>query len=67
MSSPVELGPYCGQCGAERDGGDHSLCASRAALEPPRYCANCQRRLVVQVVPRGWTARCSRHGTASHP
>lgn len=36
--------------------------AAVLGLEPPRYCAECGRRMVVQVVPDGWTARCSRHG-----
>ena len=31
-------------------------------LEPPRFCPDCGRRMVVQVTPTGWTARCSRHG-----
>jgi hypothetical protein len=31
-------------------------------LEPPRFCVECGRRMVVQVVPDGWTAECSRHG-----
>ena len=31
-------------------------------LEPPRFCTVCQRRMVVQIVPTGWTARCSEHG-----
>ncbi|WP_261778530.1 biotin synthase auxiliary protein BsaP [Rhodococcus sp. BP-335] len=30
-------------------------------LEPPRYCAWCGRRMVVQVFPSGWSAHCSRH------
>jgi hypothetical protein len=34
-------------------------------LEPPRYCGFCRRRLVVQVTPRGWTARCVEHGVSS--
>nr|WP_315772304.1 hypothetical protein [Rhodococcus kroppenstedtii] len=29
--------------------------------EPPRFCALCGRRMVVQVFPTGWTAACSRH------
>ncbi|MDQ3166409.1 MAG: hypothetical protein M3Q17_09700 [Actinomycetota bacterium] len=57
-------GPYCGQCGEPLAAGDHAGCRQRAALEPPRYCAECRRRMVVQVVPRGWSARCSRHGEA---
>lgn len=36
--------------------------AARLGLEPPRFCAECGRRLVVQVRPDGWRARCSRHG-----
>jgi hypothetical protein len=36
--------------------------AAELGLEPPRYCAQCGRRMVVQVDPIGWSARCSRHG-----
>lgn len=36
--------------------------AARLGLEPPRFCAECGRRMVVQVRPDGWLARCSRHG-----
>ncbi|MET2761807.1 hypothetical protein [Mycobacterium tuberculosis] len=36
--------------------------AARMGLEPPRFCAQCGRRMVVQVRPDGWWARCSRHG-----
>ena len=35
---------------------------ARLGLEPPRYCAECGRRMVVQVRPDGWWAQCSRHG-----
>ncbi len=38
---------------------------STEELEPPRRCAHCDRRMVVQVLPLGWTARCSRHGEIS--
>jgi adenosylmethionine---8-amino-7-oxononanoate aminotransferase len=31
-------------------------------LEPPRRCPRCDRRMVVQIMPTGWTATCSRHG-----
>ncbi|MFT4085679.1 MAG: hypothetical protein QM658_00745 [Gordonia sp. (in: high G+C Gram-positive bacteria)] len=37
--------------------------AAKLGLEPPRFCGQCGRRMVVQVVPDGWVARCSRHGT----
>ena len=43
--------------------GDHGACAARRELEPPRYCGQCRRRMVVQVMPRGWSARCVEHGT----
>ncbi|MFC7752825.1 biotin synthase auxiliary protein BsaP [Tsukamurella soli] len=35
---------------------------ARLGLEPPRYCRFCGRRMIVQVAPHGWHARCSRHG-----
>ncbi|CAM3931374.1 hypothetical protein [Smaragdicoccus niigatensis] len=41
--------------------------AAELGLEPPRYCTECGRRMVVQVNPDGWWAKCSRHGvTDSH-
>lgn len=52
---------YCGRCGEPDDGG-HVLCAEALLLEPPRYCTICRRRMVVQVMPSGWVATCSRHG-----
>ena len=42
--------------------GDVVPLAARLGLEPPRYCAECARRMVVQVRPDGWWAQCSRHG-----
>ena len=36
--------------------------AAQLGLEPPRYCGQCGRRMVVQVRPDGWWAKCSRHG-----
>ncbi|GAA1007539.1 hypothetical protein GCM10009551_087790 [Nocardiopsis tropica] len=36
--------------------------AARLGLEPPRFCGHCARRMIVQIVPDGWVARCSRHG-----
>lgn len=53
--------PYCGQCGKPANA-EHPACVARAALEPPRYCPECARRMVVQVDPVGWRATCSRHG-----
>jgi hypothetical protein len=53
---------HCARCGADRAVGDHRACDAALVLEPPRYCTACRRRMVVQVVPTGWTARCSEHG-----
>lgn len=58
---------YCGQCGEPTAEATHEACAVRLELEPPRYCAQCARRMVVQVLPSGWAARCSRHGSVSGP
>jgi hypothetical protein len=53
---------FCGRCGKPTMDGDHAGCVRALAFEPPRYCARCRRRLIVQVLPTGWTARCSAHG-----
>ena len=57
---------YCDRCGrtlGEAGGGPgHDACRAARELEPPRYCARCGRRMVVQVTPTGWSGRCSRHG-----
>lgn len=55
---------YCGRCGAPTGQGDHARCRARVAYEPPRYCPRCARRMIVQVSPSGWSARCSAHGEA---
>ena len=59
--SVAAAAPYCGRCG-EPAPAPHSECAALLALEPPRYCPHCRRRLIVQVLPTGYTARCSAHG-----
>ena len=54
---------YCDGCGKPAGDGDHAPCAARrAATDPPRFCVVCGRKLVVQVLPRAWTARCVRCG-----
>jgi hypothetical protein len=53
---------WCDRCGRACDAADHAACARARELEPPRYCAQCRRRMVVQVTPIGWTARCVEHG-----
>ena len=53
---------YCSYCGRSAEG-DHAACEKRLSIiDPPRYCAECARRMVVQVTPAGWSAKCSRHG-----
>ena len=37
--------------------------AVQLGLEPPRFCAQCGRRMIVQIAPDGWWARCSCHGS----
>ncbi|WP_084612251.1 hypothetical protein [Thermocrispum municipale] len=60
------MSTYCVHCGKPRTEPVHEVCDSpRARLEPPRFCAECARRMVVQVTPFGWTAKCSRHGVTS--
>ncbi|MGI5994379.1 hypothetical protein [Saccharomonospora viridis] len=57
---------YCVHCGQALSSREHDKCRTpRTAFEPPRYCSVCARRMVVQVTPSGWTARCSRHGETS--
>jgi hypothetical protein len=53
---------YCDRCGEPLTGGPHDRCRQARALEPPRYCPHCRRRMIVQVTPTGWTARCAQHG-----
>lgn len=52
----------CAHCG---EPGEHPACRAALELEPPRYCVWCGRRMVVQVHPSGWSARCVEHGTSS--
>jgi GNAT superfamily N-acetyltransferase len=59
----LPLAPWCGWCGDALTPDAHPRCRATASLEPPRYCAHCRRRMVVQVLPSGWSARCSEHGT----
>ncbi len=58
----LPLVPWCDQCGEELAGEGHDRCEAARELEPPRYCARCRRRMVVQIHPTGWTARCVEHG-----
>ncbi|MEO6881688.1 MAG: hypothetical protein ABI181_12190 [Mycobacteriaceae bacterium] len=59
--STVAASSFCTACGEPSL--PHPACEALLALEPPRFCADCGRRMVVQVRPDGWWARCSRHGT----
>lgn len=60
--------PYCGRPvppAGLADDPAHRRCGQASVHEPPRYCARCGRRMVVQVKPVGWTARCVQHGELS--
>jgi hypothetical protein len=67
VATPRSPGRWCGQCGVALGEGEHTRCARRAELEPPRWCVHCRRRMTVQVTPGAWTATCSRHGTVEQP
>ncbi|MGH3306144.1 MAG: hypothetical protein ACRDOX_00540 [Nocardioides sp.] len=54
---------FCGHCGEPLSEGEHTRCERLLAMEPPRYCSTCRRRMKVQVTPRGWSATCVEHGT----
>lgn len=58
----LPLAPWCGWCGEALTPEGHEACRRAVELDPPRYCARCRRRMVVQVTPTGWTAVCSEHG-----
>lgn len=57
-------GLRCDRCGKPHETGDHAECGRARALEPPRFCTQCGRRMVVQVLPIGWHSRCVEHGVA---
>lgn len=60
LGAPLAAGVYNVYTGELR--GTAVPAAARLGLEPPRFCAECGRRMVVQVRPDGWLAGCSRHG-----
>ncbi|NES17175.1 MULTISPECIES: hypothetical protein [Micromonospora] len=61
-AEPAGAGRWCDRCGEPSAAGGHDACAAARALEPPRYCVHCRRRMKVQVVPTGWSAVCVEHG-----
>lgn len=61
LQPPMRYGVYTG-VELELQAADAVPAAARLGLEPPRYCGQCGRRMIVQVRPDGWDARCSRHG-----
>jgi hypothetical protein len=58
---------YCDRCGGALGDGEHTACRSARALEPPRFCPECRRRMKVQVLPAGWRAVCAEHGETTSP
>jgi hypothetical protein len=64
LPAPVSAGVYNVYTGVEVDAAAGSVLptAAQLGLEPPRFCAECGRRMIVQVRPDGWWAKCSRHG-----
>ena len=62
LVEPTVSETWCDRCGESAAVGGHEACAAARALEPPRYCAHCRRRMKVQVLPVGWSAVCVAHG-----
>ncbi|CAN3128899.1 hypothetical protein ACNUDN_13295 [Mycobacterium sp. smrl_JER01] len=64
LPAPVGAGSFNVYTGAALDhaAGAAVPTAAQLGLEPPRFCAACGRRMIVQVRPDGWWAKCSRHG-----
>ena len=60
LPAPVGAGVYNVYTG--EPSGSNVPTAAALGLEPPRFCAECGRRMIVQVRPDGWWAKCSRHG-----
>ena len=60
LGAPISAGVYNVYTGEV--GGTAVPTAAQLGLEPPRFCAECGRRMVVQVRPDGWRAQCSQHG-----
>jgi SAM-dependent methyltransferase len=58
----LEPASWCDHCGRTLADGGHDGCAAARALEPPRFCPRCRRRMKVQVFPAGWLATCAVHG-----
>src|SRR5262249_29528378 len=61
LSYAIPVG-YCAHCGKPLTDSDHARCRAARELDPPRWCPRCRRRMVVQVPPTGWPARCTEHG-----
>ena len=71
-----KIAAFCDRCGGDLTAADltaadltgadpHSACRSARALEPPRFCPYCRRRMKVQVLPAGWRAACVEHGVTT--
>jgi hypothetical protein len=50
-------GAFCTGCGQPAP--DCPGCSR--ALDPPRFCPECGRRMTVRVIPTGWVAQCRDH------
>lgn len=62
--APPRFDPFTGHDLGQGPAG-RTFRAAELGLEAPRFCQLCGRRMVVQVDPVGWSARCSRHGSIS--
>lgn len=62
LPAPVGGGVYDVHTGRRTGDAGQAPTPVRWEMEPPRFCAVCGRRMVVQVRPDGWWSECSRHG-----
>jgi len=58
----IDTVAWCDRCGGAVGDDRHIACIAARALEPPRFCTECRRRMKVQVLPDGWRASCVEHG-----
>lgn len=56
-SAPPDFCVWCGRPSTDCDG------SCRKELDPPRYCPVCGKKLIAQVTPTGYWARCKAHGS----
>ena len=60
-SDPGPASGYCHRRTAPAAATSTECAGCGRALDPPRFCPECGRRMTVTVIPTGWVARCRDH------